>query len=982
MRSAWHRLNPARQTPASHRGSTLNFSAPTSVPWLAVSATSAANILLEREGELAKLEDGMDAAADARGSLILIRGPAGIGKSELLAVASSGARDRDFEVLSARGGEFEQSFGFGIARQLFEAKLSEAGAVERRELLEGAASLAAPAVLVGGGDRGSQPGSMPIGDPAAPIHHGLHWLLANIADKRPVLVSIDDLQWADAGSVRWLVYLARRVSELAVLVGAAVRSGEPGLDPQLLAALEREPATQVLHPRVLSEEASTELVRTELGNDAERDFCRACHRATGGNPFLLRELIAAARADAIPPAAESIARIEELHPETISRSLLLRLASLPEGAEPLSRAVAILGEAEPRHAGSLAELGSDEVASAADALAAAAILAPGHPLRFSHPLIRAAVYAEIPESQRALAHYRAAGILADGGATPEEVAAQLLESEPAGDEAAVEALRRAAADAITRTAPDAAVAYLRRALVEPASAAMRKELLIELIAAAAQSADLSAFEGVSDDPVAELSRDTETLTASGSHLVAWLFFGGRLEEMTDVIERAIAAYAGAGEDGLALRTESLALAVIDIRPEEAVARLESYRDRLAPDSAEQRAWFAMRGYWQHFVGGPASESVALVRQGLAEGLSLEGAEVGPVFAQAILVLLRADQLDEAEPLIDLLLDDARREGGPVYFASGVGLRSSLAFRWGDLRSARADADRAVNLCREHRIPLALAVSLRWLLDVLVETGELAEAEAALVSSGLAGPLPDFWWFASLRFARARLRIAQGRTDEGIADLREMLRQREATRPASDPVASTLALALNSLGGEPDEVERLLDRELDAAHEWGTPRGIGVALRAAGLVEQGDRRTQLLQQAVEALAPSPARLELARALVDLGATLRRANHRRAAREPLREALKIAHPCGATVIEQAAREELAATGAKPRRVMLSGVESLTPSELRVAGMAAQGLENRQIAQELFVSVKTAETHLGHVYRKLDISSRKQLPDALGG
>jgi DNA-binding CsgD family transcriptional regulator len=944
-----------------------------------VSGTRAAHTLLEREDELARLEDGIEAAADQRGSLQLIEGPAGIGKSELLAAARSRARAADFQVLEARGGELERSFGFGVVRQLFEGPLRDASTARRRELLEGAASHAAPALLVEGSDRASQSGA-PVGDPAASIHHGLHWLVANIAEAAPVLIAIDDLHWADSASVRWLVYLARRLSDLPILAVAATRLGEPGLDPPLLAALEREPATAVIRPEVLSVGAGAELIRLELGTDAEDAFAAACHRVAGGNPFLLRELIEAVRQDQIPPTAESIARIEELRPETISRSILLRLASLPEGAEPLARAVSILGEAEPRHAAALAQLSSEAAASAADALGAGAILAPGHPLHFSHPLIRAAVYAEIPESQRALAHHRAAEVLADGGASPEQVAAQLLESEPAGDEAAMETLRRAAADATARMAPDAAVAYLRRALVEPASAAMRKELLIDLIGAAVQAADLSAFEGVSNDPVAELSSDTDTLNAAGPDVVAWLFFGGRLEQMTEVIERGTAAYREAGEDALALQTESLALAVIDITPEEAVTRLESYRDRLAPDSPEQRAWFAMRGWWQHFVGGPASESVALVREGLAGGLSLEGAQVGPVFAQAILVLLRADELDEAEPMIDLLLDDARREGGPAYFASAFGLRSWLAYRRGDLNSARVDADRAVDLTREHRVALALAVSLRWLLDVLIETGELAEAEAALESNGLAGPLPDFWWFAPLRFVRARLRIGLGRTTDGIADLHEMLRQREATRPASEPVASTLALALNSLGREPDEVARLLAWEMDVAREWGTPRGIGVALRAKGLAERGERRIELLQEAVETLAESPAKLERARALADLGAALRRENRRKDAREPLKEAIELAHRCGASLIEEAAGEELSATGAKPRRVMLSGVESLTPSELRVARMAADGLENRGIAQELFVSVKTVETHLGHVYQKLDISSRKELPEAL--
>jgi DNA-binding CsgD family transcriptional regulator len=944
-----------------------------------MSEASAAQTLLEREGELASLEAALESAAEGNGSVLLIEGPAGIGKSELLAAAEARAGDRGMEVLTARGGELEQSFGFGVARQLFEARLGEASAAQRRRLLNGPAKLAARTVLLDEQDGGSEP-AVPVGDPAAPVQHGLHWLLANLAETNPVLVAIDDLQWADPGSIRWLVYLARRVSDIPVLLVATVRTGDPGLDEGLLAAIEGEAATQVLHPAVLSELGSAELVRLEFGDGAEDGFCAACHRATGGNPFLLRELIAAARDDDLPPTTASIERIEDLRPETITRSLLLRLANLPPGAEPLTRAVAILGErAELRHAASLAELDAEEAAAVADALAAAAILAPGHPLRFAHPLIRAAVYAEIPAAQRALAHSRAAHLLQEDGAAPEQVAAQLLHSGAGTSPGGLTILRRAAANAVARAAPDAAVAYLKRAVMEPDAAEVRPMLVAELLAAGTRAGDLSALDGISDDPVAELIADEEAFQAAGPNLVVWAFLNGQIAAMTDVIERGIAIYRRDGDEAMALRQESLALSVIDITPSAAVARLESYADRLEPGTQEERAWFAMRGWWQHFVGGPASESVGLVRRGLDQGQLLDVENLGPAFSQAVLVLLRADDLDEAERWIGLLAEDARQRE-PAYAVSTAGLRSWLAYRRGDLRAAEVDARLAVDICRDQRVALALAVNLRWLLDVLIDTGRLEDAEAELRLSGLDGTLPDFWWFVPLRMARARLRIALGRTEDGIDDLRELLRQHDSTRPASEPIASTLALALDSLEQDPDEVRRLLDWELRSAREWGTPRGIGVALRAQALVERGERGTELLGESAETLRASPARLELARSLTEFGSALRRANRRVDAREPLREALEIAHRWGAAPIAERAREELAASGAKPRRVRLSGVESLTPSELRVAKLAADGMSNREIAHDLFVSVKTIETHLGSVYRKLDISSRRELPAAL--
>jgi len=249
--------------------------------------------------------------------------------------------------------------------------------------------------------------------------------------------------------------------------------------------------------------------------------------------------------------------------------------------------------------------------------------------------------------------------------------------------------------------------------------------------------------------------------------------------------------------------------------------------------------------------------------------------------------------------------------------------------------------------------------------VLIEQGELHEADEQLTASGLLGEIPDHYWFTPALFSRARLRLAQGRTDEAIEDLHRLLPVIERAWPPTYPVAATLALALASRGEEPDDARRLAESQLARAREWGTPHTVGVALRASGLVAGGERGIELLREAVEILAASPSRLEHARALSDLGAALRRANRRREAREPLGQALDLTHRCGATAIEERTREELAATGAKPRRVRLTGVESLTASELRVTRMAADGMENRDIAQALFVTVKTVEGHLSNAY-----------------
>jgi DNA-binding CsgD family transcriptional regulator len=942
---------------------------------------SGLQILLERERELGSIDEAIDDAGGGRGSLTLVRGPAGIGKSELLAAAGSRARPPGFRMLAARGGEFERSFGFGIARQLFAPLLEDPA--ERNALLKGAAALAGPALLVDAAEI-EERSAMQMGDPAAPIQHGLHWLVANLSESTPLLIAVDDLQWADPESTRWILYLARRIADLSVVLLVAIRDGDPGLEPDVVAALEQEPGTRTLRPQPLSKAAATELVRSELDPEAEEEFCAAAHRLAAGNPLYLHELIATAGEAEVAAIADSASTLGDLRPEGISRSVLARIARLGEEASRTAQAVAILGDGIPiRRAAALARLEADEVASAADALVQAGILAPGERLGFAHPLIRSAVYEELPAGARAVAHADAAKVLIEDRATDEDVAGQLLYAEPGSVPGAVEALRAAAANAMSRAAPKASVAYLRRAFAEPEAGALRRTLLPELLVAAATAADMTALEGICEDPIAELGEDPDVLRepSSGDAVVAWLFFTGRFAELDAQTRRGIGATVAAGDRLLALQREMLSLAVVDVEPGEAIRRLDRHAPHLRPNTQEERIWLAMRGWWRHIQQAPANECVDLARRGIDRGQLLELSNLGPVFSQAVFVLLRADELDEAEPWLEAMVDDAMRRG-PPYAMSTFGLRSHLAYRRGDLAAAELDGRKTVEICREHGIALGLAINLRFLIDALIERGELEEAEAELEASGFQGPLPDYWWFFPLRFGRASLWIEQGNIEQGIAELREMLRPRQETRPASEPIASTLALALHARGGDDGEIQGLLDLESKAAREWGKPRGIGVALRARGLVEGGERGIELLTESVEALRSSPTRLELARSLTELGAALRRANRRVDSREPLREAMELAHRCGATPIVTRAREELSASGAKPRRVMLTGVESLTPSERRVAVMASEGLGNREIAQSLFISVKTVETHLGHAYSKLDISSRKDLPGALSG
>ncbi|HEX8207739.1 MAG TPA: helix-turn-helix transcriptional regulator, partial [Solirubrobacteraceae bacterium] len=229
------------------------------------------------------------------------------------------------------------------------------------------------------------------------------------------------------------------------------------------------------------------------------------------------------------------------------------------------------------------------------------------------------------------------------------------------------------------------------------------------------------------------------------------------------------------------------------------------------------------------------------------------------------------------------------------------------------------------------------------------------------------------------FARGRLRLAQGRAREAADDLLAGARDLDALGMVEPfhhwPATAALALAARD---DLDGARRVLDERGEDVRVWGTPGPAANLLRARGLIE-GD--LDALREAVAIAERGPARIEHWRALGDLGAALRRANQRAAAREPLHAALELSRPGGALAIARRAHAELEATGEKLRPLLAGGVESLTPSERRVADLAAEGQTNREIAQTLFLTVKTVESHLSHAYRKLGVRSRRDLASVLG-
>ena len=377
---------------------------------------------------------------------------------------------------------------------------------------------------------------------------------------------------------------------------------------------------------------------------------------------------------------------------------------------------------------------------------------------------------------------------------------------------------------------------------------------------------------------------------------------------------------------------------------------------------------------------PAGEVLALLRPVLEKDiLAAEPGSLLTAWTTAHLII--NDELDVALALCNSLIDVARPRGWLIALAHGSMFRAMALVRAGEIRAAEADA----RLAFEHKLRVAPAPAMLWsltfLIDALVEADDLDGADAALTAAaqqadppaGALGALP-------LLQSRARLRLAQHRPHDALTDARDAgaralefgLRHAVFAGWRLEAVEALVTL------GETAEAEQLAHEQLELSERLGTPGARGSALRL--LARTQSEPIPLLERAVDTLGGSPARLEHTRALVELGSALRRANRRADARRPLRRALEQADRDGMLLLARRAREELHAAGARPRRSALTGPDALTPAEHRVAELAALGHGNRAIAERLYVTQRTVETHLTHAFQKLNISSRAELATAL--
>jgi len=879
--------------------------------------------LLERGEELATVTAALERAAGGDGAVIVIEGPPGIGKTALLEAARGEALDSGFRLLTAHAGEHEREFSWGVVRQLFDPVLAAATDEELAALWRGPAEAARPLFQA--------TGLGPEHDSSFAVSHGLFWLAANIADERPVLLVVDDLHWCDGSSLSFLDYCARRLDGLPLAVLGTLRPREPGADHALLDAFCTNPSAVLVRPQPLSEAGSAAFLEAQLDELLGPGVAAASHRATGGNPLLPSELARTLRSrDPQDDPADVIAS----GGPAVARTVAIRMRNASADARRLVQAAAVLGDEWPlATAVAIAELDAAADAAARQ-LVGIDVLKPGASMSFVHPVVRAAIYEDIGPLERSRLHARTAEILEAGGAPLERVAGHLVHVHPAGDPAAFAKLRDASRSALASGDMGAAVTLLRRALAEPPPPEQRTGVLAALgFAAAMRDAPAAigylteAFDGAEDPrgraPSAEL-------------LIRSLQFMEEPRRAVDIGSRVLGEL-GPEHDVERRRLEA-ALIELDLMRR---AGLGWVRDRIQGAASIEPADYAACAQISLAVGArmraleiTADETVAEGGRALAGGRLLHEAQGSIAQVIPAIALAVADRPGHGISVCDDALRASERTGSALGYVANRIFRAWCHDRAGNVEEVAADAEEAVRAGTAYGTAPAITWSSALWAEALIEMDQLEQAERRLLTLGPLEDIPNRWHWLTTKLAWSRLLRLRGDAERALQLAREVGAAYEelgGLNPAYIPWRFRASEALLMLPDRSEEARAFAAETVELARRWGAPSGIGAALRLQALAEPDDAE-ELLTESVAVLEGSEARLERARSLVELGAAQRRAS------------------------------------------------SLTPSERRTAELAAQGLSNREIAQQLFVTVKTVEVHLSNTYRKLDIRGRPQLASAL--
>ena len=898
-------------------------------------------VLVGRGSERSRIDALIEAARTGQSGVLVLRGEPGIGKTALLQYAAE--RAEGFAILRAVGVEVESDLPFSALHELLRSVLAGVDALPEQQ---------ATAIRT----------AFALGSPGEVDRFGVYIavlaLLADAAERDPLLLLVDDSQWLDASSAEALRFVARRLAGERVAVIAAWREGEqrsfdaPELPELRLSALHREAAEALLDSRSpgLAQELRDRVLET-----------------SAGNPLALIELPAAVgdgSASAEPLAVgrrieqSFAARARELSDEC-------RLALLVAAAASSSDATTI--------APALAELGPD-MRAFDEAERASLIEIRDGAILFAHPLVRSAIYhAADPRERRTANRALATAALAAGDR--ERGAWYLAAATTAPDEDVAAALEDAAALALERTGHAAASAAFERAARLTPDPEQRARRLLSAVKAA-WSVGLDTVETLSRQAL-ELTRDDRLRGDIHAELETALYWRGDLQAAHLVKTQT------------ADELESVAPVQSAHMRARSTASLRHFLRGLESVEVARRAHETMVGAGGDDPRVPLMYAQALARVGSVDEALALAEQWGPTTDTAADDSLRMnlaeiwilqDEFDDAVRLLTSWEAPARASGDVSTLTNALEHSARVDVRRGLFIAAYAAASESVELTA--LLPsevLQLAESTMRLCEVTAWLGHDAEARGhAARALELAAQCGSTYFEAQVRAAMGTLALSRGGASEAVTELervRELVRGGGYRHPAFVQFSPELVEAYVRAGRSTDagaELELLLDE----AESVRTPWALAVAARCRGLV---DSDLASFEEALRKHAQSPRVVERARTELAYGEALRRSAQRSVAREHLRRALATFESAGAAAWAERARDELRASGEQIRRDDAAR-EELTPQELQVARTVSAGASNKEAAAQLFLSTKTIEFHLRNAYRKLGVSSRTQLANAL--
>ncbi|WP_436792057.1 AAA family ATPase [Yinghuangia sp. YIM S10712] len=893
-------------------------------------------MLVERENHLAALRGMFAECRGGAGRIVVVTGPVGGGKTELAHTFTARCASSGAKILGAVGSRGERNVGLGVMCQLFcSAKLAPEQSERARELVDAFHARDEHT------DRVLHQLALTL----------LHTLLPAEA---PAVIVVDDAHFADEPSLRCLTSIVRRLRSVPVMLVLTQAERPWPTNPAFHAELPPEPVSRRMRLTPLSPRGVRALVAHEWNLPMARRLAPAHHTLTGGNPLLVRGLIEDNRG--LPADDEPVVG------GAYTQAFVNALYRCESSMLSLARAAAVLDMSTDLHLPArLAGLDDEAALRAAATLNRSGLLHAG---RFRHRQARAAVLDDLGDDERRGLHLRAARVLRQEGATATAVAAHLLAAQATDGAHDIPMLLEAAEQALADGDTDTQLRCLRLAQSTADSARQRARTTAALAAA-----EWRVDPAIASRHTAELlghARLGHLTPAEALALADRLLWFGHEAEAVETL-RLICRSSTPPDPRTAAKLRAMAAFLRNGFPDSAsgvhaaVPRTPETNVRQLADPYG-RATGALADVLTHAT---RANGVAAAEQ-MLKGTRLEEATLAPVCV-AILALHLADQQCAARSWCHLTLDSDAVANAPTWNAILTCLRARIALRQGDLPAAEEFARAALSILPVRSWGVSAGFPLGVLIDTLVGLGRLHDA-AEHVNTPLPSAALEATPGLGYLHARSRFHHAGGHFEAALADAQtagELAARWHMDHPALLDWRTEAARTAARLG--------LTGQARELAHDQLAllgPSDVRVRARTRhvlALMEEGQARTDLLHQAVQELHDSPARLELAHALADLGRAQQAQGLLETARRTFTEARRLSRQFGIPALIAAPD----APAEAPAAILLSD------AELRVAVLAAQGHSNRQIAAELFVTVSTVEQHLTRVYRKLRVHSRSDLP-----